>query len=291
MPPCFAPGLLSVCRATLASLRRYVPCLFSLDCGWGEAYCGSMKPVSILFAVLLLLSASGSGAASLKWETDFKEAAESAKKSNRYMLVDFTGSDWCGWCIKLDAEVFSKKEFREYAEKNLVCVSLDFPRKKALKQSLKEQNEQLAAKYAVRGFPTVLILSPSGDTVARTGYQDGGAEKYVEHLKSFIDPHRTKNKVPEPVSETQSRSVKPSVRAAANAIPRDENREMRTWTSKAGVSIEASLLEEKGPYLVLKKGDGSQVQILTAQVSVQDGEYVSSLRAALAAPAPAAEAP
>jgi len=248
-----------------------------------------MKPIRVLFAVLLLLSACGSRAASLKWETDFKEAAESAKKSNRYMLVDFTGSDWCGWCIKLDEEVFSKKDFREYAEKNLVCVSLDFPRRTALKQSLKEQNDQLAAKYSVRGFPTVLILSPSGDTVARTGYKDGGAGKYVEHLKSFIDPHRAKNKVPEPVSETQARPARPAARSAANAIPRDENREVRTWTSKAGVSVKASLLEEKGPYLVLKKEDGSQVQILAAQVSAQDGEYVSSLRVAPADPA--AEAP
>jgi len=130
------------------------------------------------------------------WQTDMEKAAATAKASGRYMLLDFTGSDWCGWCMKLDAEVFSQKAFREYAEKNLVCVKIDFPRRISLPEDLKKQNDALLSKYAVRGFPTIIILSPSGETVGRTGYQPGGADSYVRHLKSIIDAHRAKSSPP-----------------------------------------------------------------------------------------------
>jgi thioredoxin-related protein len=161
------------------------------------------------------------GAANL-WKTDFAEASAAAKESNRYLLLDFSGSDWCGWCMKLDKEVFSQSVFREYAAANLVCVLLDFPRGHELKKSLKEQNEAMAKKYGVRGFPTVLILSPSGELVRSTGYQEGGAERYVEHLKGIIDPHRQKNGVPAPtpVKEKGSQSSgRPSLKKTPAANP------------------------------------------------------------------------
>ena len=132
------------------------------------------------------------------WETDFAKAQETARKTNRYLLLDFSGSDWCGWCIRLDREVFSQDAFKKYAAENLVCVLLDFPRSKQLDQQLREQNEKLRKKFHVTGFPTVIILSPTGDKVAETGYQPGGAEKYVEHLGGFIDPHRKKHNIPAP---------------------------------------------------------------------------------------------
>ncbi|MCX7819775.1 MAG: thioredoxin family protein [Kiritimatiellae bacterium] len=120
------------------------------------------------------------------WEDDFEKAIERAQKENKYVLVDFSGSDWCGWCIKLDEEVFSKKAFKDYANENLVLVLLDFPRRKELPKKTREQNEALLKKFGVRGFPTVLILNPKGEEVARTGYKPGGAEAYVEHLKELI---------------------------------------------------------------------------------------------------------
>lgn len=121
------------------------------------------------------------------WETDFAKATAKAKAEGKHMLLDFSGSDWCGWCIKLDKEVFSQKAFKEYADKNLVTVLLDFPRDKS-KQSdaLQKQNEELMKKFGIRGFPTVYILDPEGKTVAKTGYQDGGPEAYVEHIKKLI---------------------------------------------------------------------------------------------------------
>ncbi len=120
------------------------------------------------------------------WMTNFAAAKKLAKKENKPILVDFSGSDWCGWCIKLDKEVFSTKAFKEYAKKNLVLLMLDFPRGKKQAASLKKQNMQLARKYKVQGFPTVLLLNASGKVLATTGYQAGGPEKYIAHLKQLL---------------------------------------------------------------------------------------------------------
>ena len=127
------------------------------------------------------------------WETDFAKASAEAKTSGKYMLLDFSGSDWCGWCKKLDEEVFSRAQFKKYAADNLECVLVDFPKQAPQSKKLKEQNKEMAAKYGIRGFPTVLILSPSGDLVGKTGYREGGSASYVEHLKEMIDKHKADN--------------------------------------------------------------------------------------------------
>ncbi|MFM1547921.1 MAG: thioredoxin family protein [Lentisphaeria bacterium] len=138
----------------------------------------------ILIALMGCFAASAFAAPS--WETDFKRAAKKADRKDRYMLLDFTGSDWCGWCIKLNKEVFDKSDFKDYARKNLILVEVDFPRMKKQKKSLEEQNADLALEYGIRGYPTIIILAPDGTLVAKTGYKRGGAEKYVEHLKKLI---------------------------------------------------------------------------------------------------------
>ncbi len=137
---------------------------------------------SLLFGVAAL----GAGG----WEDSFDKALAEAKETGRYVLADFSGSDWCGWCVRLDKEVFSKSEFKKYAKENLVLFIADFPRGKPQSTKLKKQNEELARKYGIRGFPTVLILSPSGDEVGKTGYKPGGPEAYVEHLQKIIAAHK-----------------------------------------------------------------------------------------------------
>jgi thioredoxin-related protein len=124
--------------------------------------------------------------AGLTWETDFEAAKAKAKASGKPMLLDFTGSDWCGWCIRLDKEVFSRPEFAAFASKALVLVELDFPRGKSQPEAVKKQNEALAKQYGVQGFPTIVLLSPEGKLLAETGYQRGGAAKYVAHLKELL---------------------------------------------------------------------------------------------------------
>jgi thioredoxin-related protein len=124
------------------------------------------------------------------WEEDFSKASEQAKQENKYLLANFSGSDWCGWCKKLDKEVFSQKEFKEFAKANLVCALVDFPMKKSQAKKLKQKNKELQEKYSVNGYPSIILISPAGDTVGKTGYRPGGATAYVEHLQAMLDKHR-----------------------------------------------------------------------------------------------------
>ena len=105
---------------------------------------------------------------------------------NRAIFVDFTGSDWCGWCFKLDDEVFSQQEFIEYAQTNLILLELDFPRNIPQSEETKLYNRSILERYKVKGFPTILLLDKNGNELNRTGYQPGGAQKYVEHIKALI---------------------------------------------------------------------------------------------------------
>jgi thioredoxin-related protein len=119
------------------------------------------------------------------WQTDFKKAQEQAKSSHKLLLVDFTGSDWCGWCIKLNREVFSKPEFQEYANKNLVLLEIDFPRSKTQSDTVKKQNEELATQYQIQGFPTVVVLNEEGRKVGELGYMEGGPMAFIAELEKL----------------------------------------------------------------------------------------------------------
>ncbi len=138
--------------------------------------------------VVLAVAMAGTAVfASEGWMTDYAKAKEKAKAESKHILIDFSGSDWCGWCVKLDNEVFSQDAFKQYAKENLVLMLADFPRDKSkVSDEVKAQNDQLMKEFGVRGFPTVFILTAEGKVVAKTGYQDGGAEAYVEHLKKLI---------------------------------------------------------------------------------------------------------
>lgn len=117
------------------------------------------------------------------WVTDYKAALELAKKENRPVLIDFTGSDWCGWCIKLDRETFSKEAFKTYAKDNLVLLYLDFPNEKPQDAALKQQNVKLKGEYGVRGFPTMVLLSPDGKTIWQNGgYLAGGPDALISAI-------------------------------------------------------------------------------------------------------------
>ena len=122
----------------------------------------------------------------LNWLDNLEKAQEISKEKEIPIFVDFTGSDWCGWCIKLTEEVFSKEEFIQYSAENLVLVKLDFPRAIPQTAETKAYNENLARKYGIRGFPTILLLDSEGQVIAQTGYQYGGAVKYVEHLQELL---------------------------------------------------------------------------------------------------------
>ena len=126
------------------------------------------------------------GGSKVVWLTSLETAKTESATRKVPILVDFSGSDWCGWCIKLDKEVFSKPAFKDYAQDNLVLLLIDFPRRAAQSDEVKKANRTLAEQFQVEGFPSVLLLDAEGKVLARTGYQPGGAEAYVQHLKSLL---------------------------------------------------------------------------------------------------------
>ncbi len=126
----------------------------------------------------------------ISWMTDFEAAKTKAKEEKKLLFVNFTGSDWCGWCIKLHNEVFDKEAFKSAAPKQFVLVELDFPHEKKLPDELKAQNDKLAKKYKIHGYPSVLLLDPDGKLVAAlVGFRAGGPEKYVENLSKLLKLH------------------------------------------------------------------------------------------------------
>ena len=138
------------------------------------------NPIFATFAVLGALIAPAFAAEG--WLTDLEAAKKQAAEQKKDILVDFTGSDWCHWCVQLKKEVFDQKEFKDAAPKDFVLLEIDFPQEKEQPEDIKKANQALAEKYGVQGFPTVLLLDGEGKPYAQTGYQEGGAEPYLKHL-------------------------------------------------------------------------------------------------------------
>jgi protein disulfide-isomerase len=143
-------------------------------------------PVLSLLLVLFFGCANLAEEKSLKWNDNLESSVKIAKSENKYVLVNFTGSDWCVWCKKLNAEVFTQKEFAKYANEKLVLVKIDFPRSIEQSEATKKYNQDLAFKYGIQGFPTIVLLDKNGNLVAKTGYQPGGAANYVAHLNQLF---------------------------------------------------------------------------------------------------------
>ena len=120
------------------------------------------------------------------WTEKYDEAVAASKKSDLPILADFTGSDWCGYCIKLHKEVFDTKEFKEWAVKNVVLLEVDFPQQKAQDAALKAKNQELQKKYDIQGYPTILILDATGKKMGELGYQEGGPKLWIaEFTKQY----------------------------------------------------------------------------------------------------------
>lgn len=118
----------------------------------------------------------------LVWQTDYAAALRTAKEQQKRVLVNFTGSDWCVYCKRLQAEVFSRAEFVAWAKEHVVLVELDFPRNKKLPAELAEQNEKLQEQFSVEGFPTVVVVDADGKELTRTGYERGGVAPWLANV-------------------------------------------------------------------------------------------------------------
>lgn len=149
----------------------------------------------ILFAILILLACQNLQAQEeqLTWHTDINKAIELSKAEQKPMFLFFTGSDWCGWCMRLQSEVFKKPEFIQWAKEKVILVELDFPRRTQQSDALRQQNMQMQQVFQPRGYPTVYIVKPTlvdGKTnfeqLGQTGYVAGGPEKWLAGANEMI---------------------------------------------------------------------------------------------------------
>jgi thioredoxin-related protein len=138
---------------------------------------------AIIVSVLIASGGTAMSATGSEWMEDFKAAKARATLENKDMLLNFSGSDWCGWCIKLKKEVFSQPGFLKKAAKNYVLVELDYPQRTKQPARIKEQNQKLVKTYGVIGFPTVLVTDARGRVYARAGYMAGGPDKFISYLE------------------------------------------------------------------------------------------------------------
>ncbi|MBS1585711.1 MAG: thioredoxin family protein [Bacteroidetes bacterium] len=99
----------------------------------------------------------------LTWYTDVKQVYDVSTKTKKPVFAFFTGSDWCGWCHRLQANVFSKQGFKDWAKKNVILLELDFPRNKKLPDALVKQNDDLQRFFNVQGFPTIWMFNMTKD--------------------------------------------------------------------------------------------------------------------------------
>lgn len=152
----------------------------------------------VLIAMLLVATLAANAQEKLTWHTSFDEASKIAMKEKKPLLLFFTGSDWCGWCVRLQREVFEQDEFIEWAEENVVLLELDFPRRKQLPYELKQQNVNLQNLLGVRGYPTIWFAEVQNkgtkkepklnlNKLGKMGYQRGGSKAWVASAEAMIN--------------------------------------------------------------------------------------------------------
>jgi protein disulfide-isomerase len=147
--------------------------------------------ISFLFALGIICFHPMSFAAppSINWFTNYEKAVQESQNSSKPIILFFTGSDWCSWCIKLEEEAFDTKEFAQTTSDKFIFLKLDFPLYKSIDQQISRQNKALQKKYNIRGFPTIILLDSNLQEVGETGYRPGGGKEYAEHLLKIINSY------------------------------------------------------------------------------------------------------
>ena len=136
----------------------------------------------LTLGILLAGSARAEGA----WLTSWDEAVKQSKSTGKPILIDFTGSDWCGWCIKLKKEVFDTAEFQAWAKKRVILLECDFPQNKPQSAQVKKQNEELSTKYNIEGYPTILFVDAKGAVLGQYGYDEGGPKTWTANADKML---------------------------------------------------------------------------------------------------------
>lgn len=145
----------------------------------------------LLLFCISTLNAANAHANGIKWITNYEEAIDLGKSSSKPVILFFTGSDWCGWCNKLEEEVFDTQEFASLAGNKYVFLKLDFPLYAPQPQQLSAQNKQLQKKFNITSYPTIVIFdAQTQQQIGTTGYRPGGSLQYSQHLQKLIDSYK-----------------------------------------------------------------------------------------------------
>lgn len=120
------------------------------------------------------------------WLTSYEQALTEAKEQNKPILVEFTGSDWCPPCMRLEKEVLSTESFKAFARDSLVLLYVDFPRRKQLSEEQTAHNNELAKQYGIQYFPTVFVLDDSGKVINQIQYQGGGPDSFIASIQNAL---------------------------------------------------------------------------------------------------------
>jgi protein disulfide-isomerase len=162
-----------------------------------------MKKLIIL--LFIILGVFTSQAQDIQWLTNVKEAVEISNKQNKPMLLFFTGSDWCGWCIKLQKEVLKTPEFATWAQQNVVLVELDYPRSTPQTDAVKTQNQDMQQGFSIQGFPTICFAKATNkdgkvnfQQIGRTGYVAGGPTAWLASAKEILKSSTVTTTGPQP---------------------------------------------------------------------------------------------
>jgi protein disulfide-isomerase len=147
----------------------------------------------IFITLLLIVCSFAVEAQELVWQTDLNKAVAISEKSKKPMLLFFTGSDWCGWCIRLQKEVLKTPEFTKWANENVVLLELDFPRRTPQLPEIQKQNNELQQFFGIKGYPTVWFVNTSMvdnklnfEKLGSTGYVAGGPAAWIGGANEII---------------------------------------------------------------------------------------------------------
>ena len=148
----------------------------------------------LLLIIILITQSKNAQIVELNWHTDLSKAVSISINEKKPIMLFFTGSDWCGWCMRLKKEVFNHEKFKVWTNENIILVELDFPRRKKLEPNLLNQNRELARIFGVSSYPTCWLVKPqilenskvNFLKLGKLGYVAGGTDKWISVAEKFL---------------------------------------------------------------------------------------------------------
>ena len=219
---------------------------------------------SRLISLLQLLSCtllSDPASSAAVWFSDLPQAQLQARAEGKSVLIHFSGSDWCGWCIKLRKEVFSKPAFESYAKSNLVLVRIDFPKRQPQPAALGRANRALAERFQIQGYPTLILLDSQAKRLGTVGYGQGGTRPFLAELEKVI---HLRPELPSPAPALNKKQHSSPGRTSATPAPQATRENLTLHRITGSKRNRRALINNQ----VVMKGETITVQSPDGQVRV-----------------------